>query len=242
MQSTTPQTVPDSWPGAFGLFGYSKKVVTANLGVFFAYLSMYAIYTLAVTALNRSSSSMTSSHLVALLLGLFVGSAFTALGTVICLSAAKGRKVVFSQAFSRAVQVYPRFLGVTCLLYLAIFAGIILLIIPALVLVFFFLPRLALTYYFIADEDKNASTFGAISDSWKATEHNVVKIWGLIGVTLLYSLLFITIIGIPVALYLLFMYNAAFALLYLYLTRPVPGRMMAPVPPAPMVPPQAPQL
>jgi hypothetical protein len=54
----------------------------------------------------------------------------------------------------------------------------------------------------------------AYKASWNATKGHGSKIWGLIGVTALFALLMIVVIGV----YFIIMYAAAFALFYLYIT------------------------
>lgn len=63
----------------------------------------------------------------------------------------------------------------------------------------------------------------AYKASWAATRGHAMKVWGIAGVNCLMLLPVITIIGIPVSLYLLFMYSAANAVLYAYpLKHPTP--------------------
>jgi hypothetical protein len=59
----------------------------------------------------------------------------------------------------------------------------------------------------------------SIRASWDKTNGHVGKVYGIVGVNILMALLVITIIGIPVAIYLLVAYSAAFAYLYRYIVR-----------------------
>lgn len=96
---------------------------------------------------------------------------------------------------------------------LIIVASAALFIIP----VFFIAPRLVLAQYFIVD--KNMGPVESIRASWNATKGNVGKVYGIFGATLVMSLLMLTIIGIPFALYFLLMYSAAYPLLYVWAMR-----------------------
>lgn len=75
----------------------------------------------------------------------------------------------------------------------------------------------------------------SLSASWNATKGNVGKVWGIFGVSLLFGLLFLTFIGIPFAIYFIVMYQAAFAVLYMYLKQS-PTSTTAAVPSAPSDP------
>lgn len=125
----------------------------------------------------------------------------------------RGHKITLGETLNKALSLWLKFI-------LAILATLILVVLSlvALIIPFFFvLPRLALIYYFVAD--KNMGPIQAVKASWKATKGHSAKVWGIYGVNLLMVLLLITIIGIPVAIYLIFMYSAAVAVLYEFVTK-----------------------
>ena len=63
----------------------------------------------------------------------------------------------------------------------------------------------------------------ALKASWNTTEGNVGKVYGIVGVYIVFSLLFITIIGIPFALYFFVMYAASTTVYYEYTSRLKPN-------------------
>ena len=87
-------------------------------------------------------------------------------------------------------------------------ASILLFLIPA----FFVIPRLLFAPYLVID--KNMGGVDAVQASWNMSKGHIGKVYGIIGLTLAITLLSITIIGIPFAIYFTVMYSAAFAVLY----------------------------
>lgn len=214
---TTKEPGSAAWPGAFGIFDASRKAVTANLGVIAPYIVISVLVSAATGRIGQHGHPDLGSGLLQSAVSLLVGAAFTALGTVLFLQAAKGKKVNLSWAIERAVQIFPKVLVLYLALYVVAIGSLILLVVPFLIFAFFIMPRLVLTPYFVADEDKNMGPFQAVAASWHATRGNVGKVWGLIGATIVFVLPVLTIVGILLTIYLAIMYSAAYALLYLYL-------------------------
>ena len=79
------------------------------------------------------------------------------------------------------------------------------------------LPRLTLVNYFLVD--KGLEPMEAFKASWHATEGHAMQAWGIILANVAMALLMVTIVGIPFAFYFLFMYSAAFAVFYKYVTK-----------------------
>ncbi len=96
---------------------------------------------------------------------------------------------------------------------LVLVASFIALIIPFFIVA----PRIALSPYFLID--KNMGPIEALKASWAITQGHAGKVWGIIGANIAFALLILTLIGIPVAIYLLFMYSAALAVLYEFLNK-----------------------
>jgi hypothetical protein len=61
--------------------------------------------------------------------------------------------------------------------------------------------------------DKGMGPIEAIKASWADSKGYSAKVWGAIAVSILFAVLCLLIVGI----YLLFMYQTVFALLYLYI-------------------------
>ncbi len=96
----------------------------------------------------------------------------------------------------------------------------------ALLIIPFFIvaPRIFLAALYLID--KNMGPVESIKASWNDTRGHLGKIYGIFGVLILMALPIFTLIGIPVSLYLFFMYQASSAILYLYIQKlpqsPVP--------------------
>jgi hypothetical protein len=121
-------------------------------------------------------------------------------------------------------------IGLTILITLSLIVSFLLLVIPF----FFVLPRLTLAEYFLVD--KNMGVIEAYKASWNATKGHSLKVWGIYGAGILMALLCVTVIGIPVAFYLLIMYSAAFAVLYEFLNRSPATQPATAAAPAPAEP------
>jgi membrane-anchored glycerophosphoryl diester phosphodiesterase (GDPDase) len=104
-------------------------------------------------------------------------------------------------------------LGLMLLLWVVLSLSLLLFVIPF----FFVLPRLVLSPYYLVNQ--NLGPIAALKASWEKTKGHSGKVWGIIGVNILFVLLCVTIIGIPVALYLLFMYASASPVLYYWINR-----------------------
>lgn len=99
------------------------------------------------------------------------------------------------------------------LVILTVIGGLILLIVPGII----FGLRLSLAPYYLVD--RKLDVMGAYKASWHATRGHLGKLWGIVGAALLMILPVVTIVGIVATIYLLFMYGAAVAILYLHLSK-----------------------
>jgi uncharacterized membrane protein len=130
------------------------------------------------------------------------------------LAAIRGEKPSFSQlAKSMKLMTYLKFIVNYILVALIIVGSVLALIIP----VVFILPRVVFSLFLVAD--KNLGPIEALAQSWELSKGHNNKVWGIIGVYIAFVLLFITIIGIPFGIYFMFMYGAAFYLLYEFILR-----------------------
>jgi hypothetical protein len=216
------EILPQSWPGAFGLYKYAKAAVLYNWRSYMALILLYVGFTILLSIIERSvvpyNDSGTPSeygvpYFALQVVNLVVGSALTAALIFVLLKGIGRVKTSFAEACAvMGTYVLPIFLQ-SLLAMLIIVASAALFIIP----VFFIAPRLVLAQYFIVD--KNMGPVESIRASWNATKGNVGKVYGIFGATLVMSLLMLTIIGIPFALYFLLMYSAAYPLLYVWAMR-----------------------
>jgi len=215
---------PDTWPGAFGVYKYSKQAVKLNIGT----LILIWVINFAVSIILEAVLKNVGQAIV-----LVLSSLLTAAYTLTYLAGIRGERRSVGEALSAAMPLWLKMIALNLLVGISVALSLLLLIIPF----FFVLPRLSLATYFLVD--KNMGVLEAYKASWAATKGNVGKVWGIIGATIAMVLLMITIIGIPFAIYFLIMYSAAMAVLYVFLGKAQPAGAPAAPSPAP-VPPSAP--
>ncbi|MEI7758954.1 MAG: hypothetical protein WCJ05_02115 [bacterium] len=200
------------WPGAFGIYKYTKSAVKNNL-------SFIIILLLASTGIGFLASliSNTSGHnsfsAIGSTISYFVSVVVSAALTYTFLEISKGTSIGWDDIYEIIIKRFWYIVGALILSGLIAAASILLLIIPA----FYVIPRLALVQYFVLD--KGMSPPDAIKASWNTTEGNYGKIYGIVGVSILIVLPAITIIGIIATVYFGIMYYPVFAMLYLHLTK-----------------------
>jgi hypothetical protein len=197
--------VPQTWPGAFGLYKYSKAIVMYNLVTLLLFIAATFVISILLGAILKPRG-------LAQLISFVINVIFSAAITVILLASLNHEKVELKQVFDRSLKYAIQVLGASVLVFLAIMASILLFIVP----VFFVAPRLVLVNYFIVDQ--NMSFTDAFKASWDATKGHVGKVYGIIGASIVMALPVFTIIGIPVAVYFLFMFSAATVVLYKFIT------------------------
>jgi hypothetical protein len=201
---TVNETVPSSWPGAWGVFKYSRNVVRNNLWVVVGLNFVSWTLSGAVSSFNSKPDHATSVWDVAAnLLSLWFSVALT----FVILAGLRNQKLGFVDALKKSVPYYLKALLLSILTVVILFLSLLLLVIPF----FFVAPRISLAMYYLLDKDMGV--VDSLKASWQATHGNVGKVWGIIGVTIVFALLIIVLVGI----YFLIMYLAASAVLYAYL-------------------------
>ncbi len=197
--SDKSSNMPSTWPGAFNVYKYSKQAVMTNLQT----LLLLAILDITVGGGFGLIFKGTGSLFNFILGGLFASASILAY-----LASIKGETISIKEALSKALDFWLRMLGLYVVIALSLVGSLLLFIVPF----FFVLPRLILANYFLIDRDMGVME--AYKASWHAAKGHSSKVWGVIGANIAMALLMITIIGIPFAVYFLFMYSAALALLY----------------------------
>lgn len=203
----TLPNVPETWPGAFGAYKYSKQAVRRNVVTLILLWLLVAAVGIVLDSAFKNVGS---------LLSFIVNALGTAALSIALITSVRGQQISVGDAISKAVPYWFKMILLMILIFLSIIGSLLLLIIP----VFFVLPRLALAYYFLVDKDMGVVE--AYKASWNATKGNAGKVWGIIGATIAMALLMITIIGIPFSIYFLIMYSAAYAVLYEFLGKSNP--------------------
>lgn len=196
----------EGWPGAFGVYSHSKDAVNVNLSTILALLLLPVAVVLIMDVLLGLGDTFISL-VVQMVVALFVqaGLVLTYLASV------KGTKVSVSEKLSESPQYVLNLFLLQLMVGATVFVGLLFFIIPGIIL----LVKLYLADYYLID--KKMSPIEAYKASFEATRGNTGKVWGIIGVNVLISLLIVTIIGIPFALYFFIMYSAATVLLYRHL-------------------------
>lgn len=209
-QETVISNVPDVLPDGFGLLEYSKRAVRTNLGTLFFLYVLYSVLSNIsnVPGIRTDSNKNVVFGLLTYLLSILFFSA----QAVALVKSVDGQKISLGAALSKGAGFYFKIFIAQILSIIMVAVGLLLLIVPGILLI----PRIYLTEYFIVDKDMGPVE--AIKASMAITKGNTGKVWNIIGVGILFAILFITIIGIPFSIYLLFMYGAAEAILYRYLT------------------------
>ena len=191
--------VPDTWPGAFGIFKYSKRAFMLNIETILVLIVVEIAVSLILSRLGMLGSII--GDVVALAINVALLSVY--------LASVRGHKVPVASSFDAVTpSMFLNYFILVILLYLAFAVSILLFIVPF----FFVLPRLVLAPYFLID--KRLDSVSAIKASWAATKGHSGKVWGVLGVSLLFAILCIVLVGI----YFSFMYMAALPVLYLYLS------------------------
>jgi hypothetical protein len=203
-QSTTTDTtatVPDAWPGGFGLFKYSKNAITKNTWLLLGLI----LGTIVISTLFGSKSQPA----ILQLLGNLINVVLQIVMMFVFLAGVRGKEFTFDSVKDRLLNVTWKYILQSIVLVLIYIGSLIALIVPF----FFVLPRTLLAPYYILDKDMGP--IEAIKASWNDTQGHSGKVYGIIGVSLLMAISCLVLIGF----YLLFMYSAALAILYVFLTR-----------------------
>ena len=213
MAEPAASTIPSVWPGAFGVYKYSKQVVKRNWTTILLFIAAIIVVAIVDRILNDPSRPVglrIGGTIVTDIIGILISMAvnFTYLAGI------DERKLSFGEALSKCTPMLTlKYIAAVIIEWVILTISILLLLVPF----FFVLPRLALVSYFIVD--KNMGPLKAIGASWRVTKGHSLEVWGVILTTIAMALLMITIIGIPFSLYFLFMYGAALAVLYKFVTQ-----------------------
>ena len=207
--NTESTSVEGNWPGAWGVYKYSRNAIRKSLSTYLlVVLGSYGIFYII-------------GLIAQLIFGKYYGLAvyyLVALAVVFCvtialmkiyISGVRGKRVELEEATKYIPSFWLRMCLLQLLVWVTVIGGYLLLIVPGII----FQLRLSLATYYLVD--KNMSVMEAYKASWEATKGNLGKIWGLVGVKVIFAILCIIIIGI----YFNIMYSTAFAELYEYLEK-----------------------
>ncbi len=212
--SATPENSPgkypavllSAWPGAFKAYKPSQNVVMNVLGVVLLLIVISLVFNI-IPSIFYQGESPWIIEVILFVLNSYVSVAFV----LAYLQGVRGRTLSLNGSLSQALPYLGRMILLQILATVIVVGSLLLLIVPF----FFVFPRLVLADYFLID--KNQGVIESLKSSWAATKGHVGKVYGIIGAAILMALLMITIIGIPIAIYLLLMYSAVFVVLYEYI-------------------------
>lgn len=222
-QVTSPDTLPNvpkgAWPGAFGLYKYSKAAIGFNVWtIVWLIVLQFAFGALISTLFGPENPQKPEPEPVANLLSWLVGAVFGVATIATVFAGIARQKFSLGDAFGAVtLGLFGKYLLLSIVQAVILTLSLLLLIVPF----FFVAPRLALAMYFLVD--KNTGPLEAISLSWNATKGHVGKVYGIVGVFILFGLLCLTIIGIPFAVYFMVAYSAAIPLLYRFAEKETPA-------------------
>jgi hypothetical protein len=213
--------VPEVWPGAFGILNNSKRAVMNNLPAFLVPIAAGIVISI---IFNRKDQSIWMS-----LFGFVLNMIVTTFVYSVSLAAVRGGKVDLKAMATYAAKTFWKIALLSFIVGIAAGVGLLLFIVPGVILI----GRLSMAPYFLVEQ--NMSIGAALSASWAQTKGHTGKIWGVLGISILFGFAIIIVIGI----YLTFIYSAAMAILYYYIkAHPVavvaPDAPAAPTPAAPV--------
>jgi hypothetical protein len=197
--------VPNTWPGAFGAYKYSRAAVLFNGNT----IGILLVLAFACGFIQLIPHFRAEGFILNLVISSFFGTTLY----MAYLAGVRGQRLSMGQALSQSFPLLLKMVGLYILIYISIIISFLLLIIPF----FFVLPRVVLAPYYLID--KKLGVVEAYKASWHATKGHESKVWGTFGVNILIVMVSITIIGIILTIYWGIMYSAVFAVLYAYIDR-----------------------
>ena len=153
--------IPKEWPGAYGLYKYSKQAVLPNVW------NIVGLYVVAVLLNMVFGNLKNIGGVLQTLIAAYYGAALV----FIWLAGTQGKVKTVQDSLKDTYPVFIKYLVLQILVGLLIGASLLLLIIPF----FFVYPRLALAQYYLID--KKMGIMDAINASWNNTKGYSVKVW-----------------------------------------------------------------
>lgn len=212
INSTTVAKNMTDWPGAFGIYQISKAAMMKNFNTFIRLAIIFGLFYAFDVVVTGTAKHHAVAHLIETVIFEFIAAFLSAVIILATIRSVRGEEISVGDSFSAVSDRALNIITTSIFTGVLILASIVLFIIPA----FFVIPRIYLSLYFVVD--KNMSPIDAIKASWDATEGHVSKVYGILGVNILIILPIITLIGVLATVYFGFMYYAASAVLYIFIT------------------------
>ena len=219
--TSTKQADPlKHWPGAFGIYGYSKAAVMFNIGAFAAAYTGLIIVSLVMSRLHvPKHPSEGEGYFFAQLVSWAISSLFSLTFITLGFASIRRQKIDAIEALRRNLPVYWQYFTLNLLLGLIFVCSLLALVIPFIVI----MPRLIFAPYIMINQRLGISE--SLQASWDYSRGHARKVWGILGATIVMLLPVITFIGAFLSLYFLIMYSLAVLFLYLYIAKdPAPQK------------------
>jgi hypothetical protein len=233
---------PLNLPGAFELFTPSKELVLKNIWIFGPLYAVPLIFGIHNWIWSPASpqpnehwwthaygfsttgpgspfpdyafSAVVGFSVIWFLIVLVVGTIASVMAQTAQLQAVEGRHLDFQDLWNVCKKLGLRLFGLYIVITLIVIGGLFLLIIPGII----FIRRYYLAPYVMIDKDVGIKE--ALAESSALTKQNTGAVWGVIGVTILISLVgIIPFIGSLIAFGLGSLYSLAPAMRYLQLKK-----------------------
>jgi hypothetical protein len=179
---------PSEWPGAFAGFKQVRPTIKK------VWLTIFLVY-LGYGVISGIIGSILKNTIINNLLSLILGTLVAGTLLSIYYAVLRHEDTSASVAFKNATSKFLSLLVVSIAVYFICFLSFIALIVPF----FFIAPRVMFAPYLVIGEGLDIGD--SISKSWSMTKGHLGKIYGLWGLMILISLLLLTVIGIPFAVY-----------------------------------------
>src|SRR6267142_3271670 len=118
--AATLPNIPTSWPGAFGVYKYSKQAVMLNLGALVIIWVINFVLSGIVEAIFKSAGGFIS---------LLISSLFTAAYVLVYLASVRGQRLAVGDAISQAVSFWLKMIGLLLLVGISLVVSFLLLIV-----------------------------------------------------------------------------------------------------------------
>ncbi len=211
-----------SMPGAFELFKPSMEIIKRNLTAFLILLGLPTLLILIGNGpgmmgggnLAAQSDPAQGMNPIFSIISL-VGGIFCLLATpgviLLQLKGARKEHIEMGEAFNKGLRYFWKMVGLVICLMFIFTVSLLLLIVPF----FFMLRRYLLAPYYLVDRD--LGVFEALKVSAQESQGKWGGIYGVVGVTVLLSLVgIIPLVGWIASAVLTFLYGNAVALRYLH--------------------------
>lgn len=203
------------WPGTFESYRLVKDFVKVNIWHFVSVIGIWIIISWVIAILlNSVVKNVIASDLIDEIFSLAIGAFIQSCFIFMYFNSLKDKHFELKDVMDYGFRTLPKMFVLIFVMDILLIVSFILLVIPFLII----LPRVYLAPYFLVQDNLSASE--ALGFSWNLTKGHSKEVYGIIGLDLLIALLFLTIIGIPFAIYFLIINSGSFAYLTMYISQP----------------------